>query len=330
MNAAREVPNTDDRVIVLTREYDAPRALVWKAWTDPKHLARWWGPAGFSTTTRHMDVRPGGQWRYVMHGPDGTDYENLIAYIEVVEPERLVYRHGGDVGTEPVHFSVVAKFDNVGPARTRVTLRMEFETADERARVVREYNAIEGGKQTLGRLAEYLEVTSHAAGSAPFVISRHVRAPRDLVYRAWTQRDHLMKWLGPKGVSIPECSLDLRPGGVFLYAMRGPDGSTTWGKWVFREIVPGERLVFVVSFADESGATVRAPFDEAWPLEMLSVVTFVDHAGIGGGTVITVQWSALNASADEQRTFDRGHASMNQGWSGTFESLVRYLASIQG
>jgi len=84
-----------DREIIISRVYDAPRDLVWEAMTDPKHVVHWWGPRGFSTTTEVMDVRPGGTWKHVMRGPDGTEYPNKSIFVEVVKPERLVYTHGG-------------------------------------------------------------------------------------------------------------------------------------------------------------------------------------------------------------------------------------------
>jgi uncharacterized protein YndB with AHSA1/START domain len=159
------------------------------------------------------------------------------------------------------------------------------------------------------------------------VLHRVFAAPRALVWEVWTGVEHLAHWFGPKGCTLEGCKLDLRPGGSFLYCMRFPGAPTHWGKWVFREIVPDERLVFLVSFADETGATVRAPFDEQWPLRMLSTVTFEDHAGLGGGTVVTLRWSALDATPEEQKTFDEGHDSMRQGWTGTFEQLDEYLAA---
>ena len=84
--------DTSDREISATRIFDAPRDLVWRAWTDPQQIVQWWGPNGFTTTTYHMEVKPGGVWRLVMHGPDGRDYPNRITFLEVVEPERLVFR----------------------------------------------------------------------------------------------------------------------------------------------------------------------------------------------------------------------------------------------
>ena len=94
----------DPRCIVGTRVFDAPRELVFSVWTDPKHLAQWWGPNGFTTTTSAFDMRPGGVWRFVMHGPDGRDYQNRITFDEIVPPERIVYHHGGGDDVEPVQF----------------------------------------------------------------------------------------------------------------------------------------------------------------------------------------------------------------------------------
>ena len=144
----------DPRVIVGTRVLDAPRELVWRVWTDPKHLAQWWGPNGF-TTTSAFDARVGGIWRFVMHGPDGRDYENRITYDEIVKPERIVYHHGGGDDVEPVQFRTIVTFEDLG-GKTRLTMRGEFLSAEERARVIREYGADKGLVQTLARLANHL------------------------------------------------------------------------------------------------------------------------------------------------------------------------------
>jgi uncharacterized protein YndB with AHSA1/START domain len=148
------VTQPSDREIVFTRSFDAPRELVFEVWTRREHLAHWWGPNGFTITTHEMDVRPGGLWRFVMHGPDGVDYPNRIVFSEVVKPERLVYDHAGEEGA-PANFTVTATFGQEGSS-TRLTMRMVFPTAEERDRVVKVYGAIEGGKQTLGRLGAYL------------------------------------------------------------------------------------------------------------------------------------------------------------------------------
>ena len=145
----------DPAAMIGTRIFDAPRALVFQMWTDPKHLAQWWGPTGFTTTTSAFDMRPGGMWRFVMHGPDGRDYENRITFEEVVPPERIVYRHGGGDDVEPVQFRTTVLFEDLGD-KTRLTMRGQFPSAAERDRVIREYGADTGLAQTLARLDEYL------------------------------------------------------------------------------------------------------------------------------------------------------------------------------
>jgi uncharacterized protein YndB with AHSA1/START domain len=143
-----------DREIVLTRRFDAPRELVWRAWTELEHVTRWWGPDGFTTTFAEFEVRQGGVWRFVMHGPDGTDYPNHMRFVEVAQPERLVYDTG--TGPDDVMFRATVTFEAVGEA-TRVTMQSVFPTAALRDEVVEKYGAIEGGKEHLERLAAHLK-----------------------------------------------------------------------------------------------------------------------------------------------------------------------------
>ena len=145
----------DPRSIIATRVYDAPRALVFEVWTDPKHLSQWWGPDGFTTTTSAFDMRAGGVWRFIMHGPDGRDYENRITFDEIVRPERIAYHHGGGDDVEPVQFRTTVTFEDLN-GKTRLTLHAVFPSAAERDRVIKEYGADKGAVQTLSRLADYL------------------------------------------------------------------------------------------------------------------------------------------------------------------------------
>jgi uncharacterized protein YndB with AHSA1/START domain len=152
--------DTDPRCIIGTREFDAPRDLVFAAFTDPEHLAQWWGPNGFTTTTHAFDFRVGGVWRFTMHGPDGRDYQNRITYDEIVPPERIVYRHGGGDDVEPVQFSQTLTFEDLGQGRTRLIWHGRFPSAEERARVIRDYGADKGLAQTMARLGDYLAALS--------------------------------------------------------------------------------------------------------------------------------------------------------------------------
>lgn len=150
---AREVAGSD-REIILERTFDAPRELVFDAFTDPAHIGQWWGPNGFRTTTERMDLRPGGVWQHVMHGPDGTDYPNYIVYEEVERPARLSWQHGTREG-EPFIFHATVTFEE-RDGGTVVTLRQEHPSKEARAHVI-EFGAIEGGRNTLDRLAAHLE-----------------------------------------------------------------------------------------------------------------------------------------------------------------------------
>lgn len=308
--------STADREITATRVFDAPRELVWKMWTDPNHIAHWWGPNGFTNTIHTMDVRPGGVWEFVMHGPNGVDYKNKIVYVEVVKPERLVYDH-----VSGPRFHVTVTFVEQGD-KTTLTMRMLFESAALRDQVAKEFGAVEGLHQTLGHLKERLA----KAGSTgrEFVITRVFNAPRELVWQAWTERPRLMQWFGPKGFTMPIARLDLRPGGIFHYCLRSPDGHEMWGKFVYREIVAPERIVLVSAFSDEQGGITRHPMSPTWPLEMLSTTTFTEHQG---KTIITVRWAPLNATESERKTFDTSHEGMEKGWTGTLEQLAEYVGS---
>jgi uncharacterized protein YndB with AHSA1/START domain len=146
---------TSDGVLEITRVFNAPRELVYNVWTDPEHIVHWWGPNGFTNTIRSMDLRAGGVWELVMHGPDGVDYPNKIEFIEVVKPERLVYKHRGEKGFEPVNFHVTILFEDQGD-KTKLTMRMVFESAEELRRVNEKYGAIEGAYQMMDRFDNYI------------------------------------------------------------------------------------------------------------------------------------------------------------------------------
>lgn len=154
--AQSEVRTAPANEVLITRLINAPREMVFDAWLSHEHLANWFGPEGFTITTRSIDVRTGGEWHFTMHGPDGVDYINHVFYTEVKRPERIAYRHTGGGDTEAIRFETEVTFVDVG-GNTELSLRSIFPSAEERDFVVAKYGAIEGGKQTLGRLATYIE-----------------------------------------------------------------------------------------------------------------------------------------------------------------------------
>lgn len=317
--------STADREIVLSRVFSAPRSLVWEAWTNPEHVTKWWGPRGFTSVTKRHEFRVGGVWEHTMIGPDGTRFPNKSIFREIVPPERIVYSHGGgrEDGEVPgANFTATWTFEALDAERTKVTGRMLFPSAASRDHVVREFGAVEGGRQTLERLGEQLA----AMQSKPFVIAREFDAPRDLVWQVWTEREHFARWFGPKGMSIAIAQFDLRPGGLCHYSMTLRDGKKVWGKAVYREIVPPTKLVWINSFSDEHAGTTRHPLNkDRWPLQMLTVITFAENAG---RTTVTVNWLPIDSDPDERRVFDQSLASMSGGWSGTFDQLAAYLAEV--
>lgn len=145
---------TADREIVISRRIDAPRELVFEVFTEVRHLSRWWGPEGFTTTTHAFEFRVGGEWVFVMHGPDGTDYQEWICWTEIAPPERIALLHGETRG-DPNAFASVLTFEPDGAA-TRIEMRTLFPTKELRDEAVEKYHAIEGGRQTLGKLAAYV------------------------------------------------------------------------------------------------------------------------------------------------------------------------------
>jgi uncharacterized protein YndB with AHSA1/START domain len=155
-------------------------------------------------------------------------------------------------------------------------------------------------------------------------ITREFYAPRVLVFKAFTTKEALAQWWGPKGSDIFVKELNFNPGGVFHYSMTNEHG-VMWGKFQYREIVEPERIVFVNSFADEDGNIIRAPFfDGGWPLEILNTLTLTEQ---NGKTLLTIIGGPINATAEEHTLFDSIQSSMQEGFGGTFDKLDIYLAS---
>jgi uncharacterized protein YndB with AHSA1/START domain len=202
-------------------------------------------------------------------------------------------------------------------------MRMVFRTREERDRVVNVFGALQGNRQTMDRLENHLAALS---GGPKLVLTRTFDAPRELVWKAWTEPGRLARWWGPTGFSWLGGMMDFRPGGIFLYGMTAPDGKTTmWGRFVYREVVEPSRLVFVVSFSDVNGGVTRHPMAPDWPLEVLNVLTLEES---GGKTVLTLEGCPLHATEAERKAFEGGIGSMQQGFKGTLDQLAAFLAQV--
>ena len=229
-----------DRAMLFTHTCDAPRKLIWEVHTDPEHLAKWWGPEGFTNTVLEMNLKPGGLWRYIMHGPDGKDYPSRIQYVEVMKPERLVYHLGSDVDDDPGRFLATVDFIDEG-MKTKIVMLMEFTTAEQREAIKK--FALEGNESHNRHLESYLAgLQNHS--DREILSSRVFDAPRELVWEAWTNPDHIQHWWGPNGFTNTFSEFDLRPGGYWRFVMHGPNGANFPNESVFVEIVKPECLVF--------------------------------------------------------------------------------------
>ncbi|MBX9948513.1 MAG: SRPBCC domain-containing protein [Candidatus Obscuribacterales bacterium] len=171
----------------------------------------------------------------------------------------------------------------------------------------------------------------NSEGPVPFVPEivfkqdRVIDAPRELVFKLFTEREHLAHWWGPKGFALTIEKFEPKPGGVFLYKMAVPNGFEMWGKWIIREIAPPERLVFVSSFSDPEGGDGCHPMAPDWPKQTLCIYTFESQ---GTKTKLALEAFPINASQTERKTFEDGFESMNGGYSGMFDNLDAYLKTL--
>ncbi len=160
----------------------------------------------------------------------------------------------------------------------------------------------------------------------PFDISRHLKAPRPLVWDVYSQAEHLLRWFGPKGVTMSHSAMDFRVGGTFHYCQLIEGGGAVWGLWKFREIQAPEKIVLMQHFSDLHGAVVRNPWNASWPLRILSTTQFIEQ---DGGTLLTIRWQPFDASEREEATFLAGHSSMSPGWSSVLDRLEEHLSMLQ-
>ena len=302
---------TADRELTLTRLFDAPRELVFRMWTDPKHLAQWWGPAGFTNPVCEMDVRPGGKLRIVMRAPDGTDYPMSGTFREIIAPERLVFTNIAvdEDGNALIDGLTIVTFAEEG-AKTKLTVETRAVALLPLAtRMLEGMDA--GWRQSLDRLEEHVRGESGRASGRPadraLEISRIIDAPRELVFKAWTDPEEIARWWGPRGFTTTSLTMDVRPGGAYRAGMRSPEGTLHCRRGVYREIVPPERIVFTFAWEGATGDPGH---------ETLVTVRFAEH---DGKTLLTLHQATFEtvAACDDHR----------RGWTSCLERFAEYLAT---
>lgn len=309
--AAKNKPNE----LYLERVYDAPVKTVWDAWVDPKQVAKWWGPRGFTLTTKSKDVRTGGSWIYTMHGPDGVDYPNHTIYLEVEKYRRMVYDHGGNENQPPM-FRVTVEFKELKGNKTKMEMTMALKS-EEAAREAAKFIKSANGNSTWDRLAEFL---AEENGKPLFVINHSFETSIETMYDVWTKPQHFAKWMGPAGSKMEALKGEIKPGNSLFYRM-DYQGFTMYVSIHYLEFQRPDRLVYTQQFADEKGGLF-------WPETMRTTVLFAEEAP--NQTRVTVIWEMEGqASHEEIEAFIAERAGMNQGWEGSFDTLEAYLNVIR-
>jgi uncharacterized protein YndB with AHSA1/START domain len=304
----------------LTRVFDAPVQAVWDAWNDPAQAAHWWGPRGFTLTTHSKDLRPGGQWIYTMHGPDGKDYPNITTYHEVKHLKTLVYDHGATKDAPPL-FRVTVYFSESG-GKTTMDMTMALATAEAAERTA-EFIKKANGNSTWDRLAEYVE--KERSGKDVFVINRVFDIPVERMSTMWTDPKHFSQWLPPTGMEMEILGGDIKVGSRMRWSMSSPH-LTLFGHFEYTEIQRPERIVYTQQFLDENGKISRHPYAPLWPETMRTTVELT--AEDAESTRVRVLLEPFGTTTKEEvAAFLDARGGMMQGWTGSFDKLEEILAS---
>lgn len=287
----------------ITREFDAPRELIWQAWTQREHLMHWLCPKDFQVLFAEVDLRVGGAWRSGMRGPDGHEYIAGGTYQQIDKPHRLVFTHQWEQNIqEPISDTTVTVTLEESARGTTMTFeQVGFVTAETRD------SHHTGWSEAFDNLAGHLESAADAPADREIVITRDFNAPQRLLWEAHAQPEHIAAWQGPRGFSTRVERHEFRVGGAWRYVMIGPDGTEYPSEGVFREIVPCERLATTDEFAED----FKHPEVDELPAGMSQTLIF--EARGHNRTRLTVR--ITHPSAEERRKHEAmgvkaGYASM--------------------
>ena len=233
----------ETRELSISRLINAPQELVWEAWTNPEHIRHWWGPVGFKSTISKMEVTEGGEWIFVMHGPDGTDYKNKHVYITLEKPSLIIMRHES---FPP--FVMTARFEARG-TQTLVTLHSVFESASQLQEVIKVFKADEGMVQNITRMDEYITGKIYQVAT-PIVIERNFKASTAIIWNALTDLSQLKKWYFDLDGFQPV------PGFRFRFAGKGSTGEEYMHDCRVLEVIPGKKIAYSWTYENREGYSV--------------------------------------------------------------------------
>lgn len=299
----------------ISRVFDAPQVLVFQAYTDVSHLARWGSPTGFKVIHAELDLRVGGSYHYGLRGADGSEMWGKQVYREIVAPQKLVFvqsfsnPEGGlarhpMAPTWPLEMLATTTFEDIGDGKTKLTINWKPLDTDEAALAT--FDAARAG-MSQGWAGTFANLEAHlTATDAQLFNSRMVDAPRELVWRALTEAQHVNAWWGPNGFHNEVLEQELRVGGHWKFTMVGPDGTKYPNLATFIEITPPERLVY------DHGDWEAVQFRAAITLEQ-----------VGKKTLVTI---ALTCPSREWRDARLGYAIV--GGQQTLAKLAAHLRTM--
>lgn len=270
-----------NRILLVNRVLNAPVKLVWEVWTNPDHIKNWWGPDGFSNTIYIMDLQPGGRWELTMHGPDGTDYKNKSIFKEIIPCEKIVYEH--ETGPK---FTATILFIAEGN-RTRIEWSMLFETAEEKERTVKIFNAEEGLHQNTEKLSVYL-YNIHANA---LVIEKRIHAATEKVWMALTDKSAMQQWY------FELDNFRAEPGFEFSFPGKGHKCENYIHRCRILEVIPNQKLTYSWTYENYPG---------------YSEVTF-ELIPEGAYTLVRLTHTGLETFPQNNPDFAR--SSFNGGWN---------------
>jgi len=227
--------STAERELTISKLLNAPIELVWEVWTRPEHIKNWWGPNGFTNTINQMDVKPGGEWNFIMHGPDGTDYKNKSVFKEIIKHKKIVYDH-----ISGPKFRATIEFEKQAD-KTFIKWNMLFDSKEEFIQVIKAFKADEGLKQNMDKLETYLQK------ELPVVIERTFNAPVKKVWKAITDVDQMKQWYFPQLENF-KAEKDFET--QFNVHHEGKDYLHIWR---IKEVVPSKKIVVEWKYAGYPG-----------------------------------------------------------------------------
>ena len=315
----RPKPNSNELKIV--RVYDAPIEKVWDAWTDPKQKAKWWGPRGFSITTKSKDLKSGGQWIYTMHGPDGVDYPNVTTFF-IVEPlKRLEYDHGANENQKAL-FRVNVLFSE-DDGMTTMNMTMTFDSS-EKAKELSHFIKTANGNSTWDRLGEYIDETVNHKNI--FLLNRVFETSIEKIFEMFTDPVHIEKWQPPTGFGMKILAGKVEEGNSVFYEM-GNHEVQFFGRSSYQVINRPTFISFIQEFCNDKGQNAKHPGSSSWPARWLTSATFTKEED--SLIRLTLKSELMeHFTAEELKAFMDERGGMSIGWNGSLDRLEEALDRI--